>query len=154
MEHKERQLKSKNSGGGQTSTDGKARVVMSITIKRGQQAPTSFQFCHTRTDQEITGASLFPSVSLFRCAGKPNLLLKCFFLFFIQFTLAKIVVVPNGCTHVASGAFVNCPNLTEIIVPANCVIENEARETAVTIKPTAFYEANPGSNGSSRLTAA
>lgn len=46
---------------------------------------------------------------------------------------AEIVVVPNRCTHIYSGAFVNCPNLTEIIAPANCVIEDGACDDSVTI---------------------
>ena len=46
---------------------------------------------------------------------------------------AEIVIVPDGCVSIASGAFMDCPNLEEISVPANCEVAEGACAETVTI---------------------
>ena len=38
----------------------------------------------------------------------------------------RIVLVPTGCTAICDHAFRNCPNLTQIRIPAGCAIGTDA----------------------------
>ena len=38
----------------------------------------------------------------------------------------SVVYVPDGCTSIGAGAFRNCKNLTQVRLPKNCRIENNA----------------------------
>lgn len=49
-------------------------------------------------------------------------------------TAFEIIVIPDGMKYIPAGTFTDMPNLKEISVPADCVVEDGACDESVTIE--------------------